>query len=110
MPGNHSHNLNVNEKNDPNNEEGESKRQNSGSSARTERRAGADSSERRLIITERIIKDKDNIEKFFKEKSETLQNIATIGRPGALPSAVNETKDAITERIIHTVNMMKEVL
>jgi cell division protein FtsB len=63
-----------------------------------------------LIITERIIKDKDNIEKFFKEKSETLQNIATIGRPGALPSAVNETKDAITERIIHTVNMMKEVL
>jgi hypothetical protein len=69
-----------------------------------------------LIITERIIKDKDNIEKFFKEKSETLQNIATNnfgGRPpvaGNLPSAVNETKDAITERIIHTVNMMKEVL
>ena len=27
-----------------------------------------------------------------------------------LPSAVNESKDAITERIIHTVNMMKEVL
>jgi len=27
-----------------------------------------------------------------------------------LPSAANETKDAITERIIHTVNMMKEVL
>lgn len=27
-----------------------------------------------------------------------------------LPSAANESKDAITERIIHTVNMMKEVL
>lgn len=81
----------------------------SASSAKTERRAGADSAERRLIITERIIKDKDNIEKFFREKSETLQNIAM--RPGGtLPSAVNETKDAITERIIHTVNMMKEVL
>jgi predicted DNA-binding protein YlxM (UPF0122 family) len=26
------------------------------------------------------------------------------------PSAANESKDAITERIIHTVNMMKEVL
>lgn len=25
-------------------------------------------------------------------------------------SAVNESKDAITERIVHTVNMMKEVL
>ena len=25
-------------------------------------------------------------------------------------STSNETKDAITERIIHTVNMMKEVL
>lgn len=87
-----------------------SEREQSASSAKTERRAGADSAERRLIITERIIKDKDNIEKFFREKSETLQNIAT--RPGAttLPSAVNETKDAITERIIHTVNMMKEVL
>ncbi len=82
------------------------RRPDSGSSARTERR---ESAERRLVITERIIKDKDNIEKFFKEKSETLQNIAM--RPvGALPSAVNETKDAITERIIHTVNMMKEVL
>lgn len=26
------------------------------------------------------------------------------------PNAANESKDAITERIIHTVNMMKEVL
>lgn len=29
---------------------------------------------------------------------------------GGIPSAANESKDAITERIIHTVNMMKEVL
>ena len=94
------------------------KRDDSASSAKTERRGGESSAERRQIITERIIKDKDNIEKFFKEKSETLQNIAaggsagigTSGKPPLLPSAVNETKDAITERIIHTVNMMKEVL
>jgi len=44
--------------------------QGSASSAVTEKRR--DSSERRTIITERIIKDKDNIEKFFKDKSETL--------------------------------------
>lgn len=90
------------------------KRQGSNSSAKTERRGVTDSQERRQIITERIIKDKDNIEKFFREKSETLQNIASGGGAGGksnpLPSAVNETKDAITERIIHTVNMMKEVL
>ena len=87
------------------------KRENSASSAKTERRGGMDSAERRQIITERIINDKDNIEKFFKEKSETLQNIATLNhRPGVLHSAVNESKDAVTERIIHTVNMMKEVL
>jgi hypothetical protein len=82
----------------------------------TEKRGGegpSSSSERRLVVTERIIKDKDQIEKFFKEKSEALQNIA---RPplhhqhSMPPSAANESKDAITERIIHTVNMMKEVL
>jgi hypothetical protein len=68
MPGSNDETELVN--NDDNGTQ--SKRQDSASSARTERRAGADSLERRLIITERIIKDKDNIEKFFKEKSETL--------------------------------------
>lgn len=53
-----------------------------------------------------MIKDQEHIERFFREKSETLQSIA----PRGLPSAVNESKDAVTERIIHTVNMMKEVL
>ena len=71
------------------------------------------------MITDRILKDKEQIEKFFKEKSETLQNIAVINQPGnsggsiglnGLPSALSETKDLITERIVHTVNMMKEVL
>lgn len=52
-----------------------------------------------------MIKDQEHIERFFREKSETLQSIAP-----RLPSAVNESKDAVTERIIHTVNMMKEVL
>ena len=56
------------------------------------------------------MKDKDNIEKFFKDKSEQLQNIARPALQQNLPSAANESKDAITERIIHTVNMMKEVL
>lgn len=62
-------------------------------------------------MTERIIKDKDNIEKFFKEKQEELSSIANVKNMnnGGVGSS-NETKDAITERIIHTVNMMKEVL
>lgn len=61
-----------------------------------------------MIITERIIRDKDNIERFFREKSETLKNIANVDAD--FPKAPNESRDAITERIIHTVNMMKEVL
>ena len=55
--------------------------------------------------TERIIKDQDNIEKFFKEKHDALNSIINNKS-----HAANESKDAITERIIHTVNMMKEVL
>jgi hypothetical protein len=46
-------------------------RQGTASSAITEKRGG-ESTERRLIITERILKDKDNIDKFFKDKSEQL--------------------------------------
>jgi hypothetical protein len=34
----------------------------------------------------------------------------TITSGGVVNNAANETKDAITGRIIHTVNMMKEVL
>ncbi len=60
-------------------------------------------------MTERIIKDKDNIEKFFKEKQEELSSIANVKHMNQNATS-NETKDAITERIIHTVNMMKEVL
>ena len=46
---------------------------------------------------------------FFKEKSEVLQNIAA-GKNMDQNATLHEKKDAITERIIHTVNMMKEVL
>lgn len=55
--------------------------------------------------TDRIIKDQDNIEKFFREKHDALNSIVNNKS-----HAANESKDAITERIIHTVNMMKEVL
>ena len=34
----------------------------------------------------------------------------TVVTQGGVSNAANETKDAITGRIIHTVNMMKEVL
>ncbi len=57
----------------------ELQRQGTASSAVTEKRGGegpVSSTERRLIVTERIMKDKDQIEKFFKDKSEALSNIA----------------------------------
>jgi len=54
------------------------------------------------------LQDKDNIEAFFREKSETLKQIA-IGK-NMNEASLHERKDAITERIIYTVNMMKEVL
>ena len=49
-------------------------RQGTASSAITEKRGGdrQSSTERRLIVTERIMKDKDQIDKFFKDKSEAL--------------------------------------
>ena len=44
----------------------------------------------------------------------TANRIGTAGtvvtQGGVSNNAANETKDAITGRIIHTVNMMKEVL
>lgn len=47
------------------------KRQGTASSAETEKRGG-------VTDRERIIKDKDGIDKYFKEKSETLQNIINL--------------------------------
>jgi hypothetical protein len=69
--------------------------------------------EHRQIITQRIVKDQEKVDKFFKEKADQLKNIASYQRsqnPNQPHSAANESKDAITERIVHTVNMMKEVL
>ena len=74
----------------------------SASSALTEKRGDQSSKNQ---STERIIKEQDNIEKFFREKHDALNNIVNNKA-----HAANESKDAITERIIHTVNMMKEVL
>jgi hypothetical protein len=39
---------------------------------------GRETTEKHIIITERIIRDKDNIERFFREKSEALSNIAKV--------------------------------
>jgi hypothetical protein len=59
------------------------------------------------------VKDQEKVDKFFKEKADQLKNIASYQRqqnPHQPHSAANESKDAITERIVHTLNMMKEVL
>lgn len=53
------------------------------------------------------------MDQFFKEKTDQLKSIASYQRqqnPLQPHSAANESKDAITERIVHTLNMMKEVL
>lgn len=78
--------------------------------------------EKRQIITERVVKDQDKVDQFFDDKKKELEEIngsATkdeqedkTENKDSKPkkSAANESKDAITERIVHTVNMMKEVL
>ena len=75
--------------------------------------SGGPGVEHRQIITQRIVKDQEKVDKFFKDKADQLRNIASYQKqmnPMQPHSAVNESKDAITERIVHTVNMMKEVL
>lgn len=69
--------------------------------------------EHRQIVTQRIVKDQEKVDQFFKEKTDQLKSIASYQRqqnPLQPHSAANESKDAITERIVHTLNMMKEVL
>ncbi len=47
----------------------------------------------------------------IKKDEESAKPSANVLRQGTnVQSAANESKDAITGRIIHTVNMMKEVL
>ena len=48
------------------------------------------------------------IERMNERRVGTAGTVYTQG--GTSNNAANETKDAITGRIIHTVNMMKEVL
>ena len=60
-----------------------------------------------------MVKDQEKVDKFFKDKADQLKDIASYQRqqnPNQPHSAANESKDAITERIVHTVTMMKEVL
>ena len=54
------------------------------------------------------VPDRDEINKINANRVGTAGTVVTQG--GLSNNAANETKDAITGRIIHTVNMMKEVL
>ena len=75
--------------------------------------SGRDNVEYRQIVTQRIIKDQEKVDQFFREKTDQLKSIASFQKqqnPAQPHSAANESKDAITERIVHTLNMMKEVL
>ena len=52
--------------------------------------------------------NRDEIDRINANRVGTTGTVVTQG--GSNNNAANETKDAITGRIIHTVNMMKEVL
>ena len=52
--------------------------------------------------------NREEIERINSNRVGTAGTVVTQG--GLSNNAANETKDAITGRIIHTVNMMKEVL
>ena len=52
--------------------------------------------------------NRDEIDRMNANRVGTAGTVVTQG--GLSNNAANETKDAITGRIIHTVNMMKEVL
>ena len=57
-------------------------------------------------ITE--IRAREEIDRINSIRMETTGTIVT--RSGLSNHAANETKEAITSRIIHTINMMKSVL
>ena len=52
--------------------------------------------------------NREEIDKINANRVTTAGTVVT--QSGLTNNAANETKDAITGRIIHTVNMMKEVL
>jgi len=54
------------------------------------------------------VPDQESIERMNSNRVGTAGTVVT--QSGVSNNAANETKDAITGRIIHTVNMMKEVL
>jgi hypothetical protein len=55
-----------------------------------------------------VVPNRDEIDQINANRVGTAGTVVTQG--GLSNNAANETKDAITGRIIHTVNMMKEVL
>ena len=64
--------------------------------------------EQQEFIKKNMKENQEQVEQYFKEKYNTLQSIANINNLNN--SAANESKNAITERIISTVTMMKDVL
>lgn len=57
---------------------------------------------------ETAVPSREEIDRINANRVGTARTVMTQG--GVSNNAANETKDAITGRIIHTVNMMKEVL
>jgi len=55
-----------------------------------------------------LVARREEIDRINANRVGTAGTVVTQG--GISNNAANETKDAITGRIIHTVNMMKEVL
>ena len=77
-------------------------------SAVTQKGAGANLQNNGYGDDEPGVPSREEIDRINSKRVGTAGTVVTQG--GLSNNAANETKDAITGRIIHTVNMMKEVL
>ena len=77
-------------------------------SAVTQKAAGANLQNGGDADDEPSAPSREEIDRINAKRVGTAGTVVTQG--GLSNNAANETKDAITGRIIHTVNMMKEVL
>ena len=77
-------------------------------SAVTQKAAGANLQNSGHNDDEPGVPSREEIDRINAKRVGTAGTVVTQG--GLSNNAANETKDAITGRIIHTVNMMKEVL
>lgn len=77
-------------------------------SAVTQKAAGANLQNGVHDNDEPSVPSREDIDRINAKRVGTAGTVVTQG--GLSNNAANETKDAITGRIIHTVNMMKEVL